>query len=160
MWFTILLVTILPVLMFTGKRCEKIEGKKDYSGIVKYRYQDELRDKGNDVYSIQKKLIVKFDSVEKTKEILVTADTYFSVKVGQRVTFNMTNQDMGKISAGYQIVTIFCCIILIANVLALLVFMIIFIVHVFNNYNLKFVNINIFKLRKEIDPYGEEDWDK
>lgn len=161
-WFAILAIIIIPLAFFVYKGIQKTSEKKSYYCVVVHKYQDQLADKSGDTYRLEKKLIVKFDSLDEKKDFVVTADTYLSVKEGDRVSFKMSNDEMNKVSHWIGSLSGVGIILLLINSIALLVKFYEWISHIYNTYTIKLVRVPsawTIRQRKKVDPYGEEVWD-
>ncbi len=89
---TIALVFI-SINLYKKNRFYEVE--KTHFGTITYApYEEPRKDKHGTTIEIQKYIIVKFDSVEKPFEILVSPDTYYSSYKGRRVCFDLANRDI------------------------------------------------------------------
>jgi len=92
-WFlaTILLVFI-SIHFYKQNRFYEVE--RLYHSIVIRAYEEPRNDKYGRTIEIQRYLIIQFDSVAKPFEILVSTNTYFSKKRGDKVSFYLSNRNI------------------------------------------------------------------
>lgn len=160
-WFFVLTLLMIPITYSAIIVIKHDNLKRDHSGYLIRKYEERLKNKNGDEYDIRRNFIVKFDSIEKPIEIGVTANTYFSIKEKQRVTFQMTEGELGNQTTGYKL---FATISIVSFIIIVIIFPI-YIVNIINSlyYDYKIVNVRkqkrLLKKYKMIDPYGEENWD-
>lgn len=139
----ILWVASVYVLKYT-------DGAKSYEGVIKYRYEDNLKDR------VDRKFTVKLDSIDEPVDILVKPNLYFSSKVGDRVSFKMSKRDLNLIPGwGMAGLVLILTALVINHILFIIVIVIVF---NFLTSNYKWIKIQKINNHYGLDPYGEEDW--
>ena len=159
-WFIALPIFFVILGFFSYKGYHYENDKKMYDGVVKHRFENKLENtKTNEIYDIQRNFIVKFDSLPETVEINVDNDTYFSYKEGKRVSFKMSRSKLHTIPKGLEFLIMLPSILWLVNIFFLIMYIVNGIIHFKENYTLVWTSKKKEKIRKTIDPLGEEDWD-
>lgn len=160
-WFFVLTLLMIPITYSAIIVIKHDNLKRDHSGYLIRKYEERLKNKNGDEYDIRRNFIVKFDSIEKPIEIGVTANTYFSIKEKQRVTFQMKDGELGIKTTKFKILSSITIISFLIIDFIFLIYIINIISSLCSDY--KIVNVRkqkrLLKKYKMIDPYGEENWD-
>lgn len=95
LWFVIACIMLIPAIISFVMINSHRSTEKIYDGKVFHKYPEPQYSKGRQ-YDTYYYLIVKFDSIPKMMNILVTPQTYFSVNDKGRVSFSLHHYEVEK----------------------------------------------------------------
>ena len=140
-------------MWYLGNYCSEYTEKTTiHKGTVMFRYEDKyIKDKDS---IKEQKLLVKFDDLDKVRSI--DYDPELCKISGNKIVMFLSRSYVGE--AGFQsFLGAITVLAFIASVVSIIIYLWKNIEHIFKDY--KWVSTKLIKIRKEIDPYGEEDWD-
>lgn len=151
-WLILTIVCGVGLFYLTSYLIDYTRKEFSYKGTIIFRYEDKYTD--NEKTIKEQKLLVQFDDLQKIRNI--DYDSTEDKITGNRIVIPLSREYVGeaKFQSFLGSLSIIALLISIGFTFAYLYKNI---VHIFKDYH--WVDSELLKFRKGIDPLGEEDWD-